>query len=138
MNTFNVDGKSALVSNMAVEATEMEEFPVLIGTEIAYFHRVGGGYDSKRGVNVVNFIHEIQGNGSPNHIDPDQSSHNFEAHLDNYYNLNVSTIRSNPDEYPDENYIVSVRVDNFMSGEYSFSEELNADIDKRPTRFKNE
>lgn len=127
--------ESLLVANMSVEAGRMEQFPVLIGDEIAYFHSIEGEYDERNQEHVVNFIHEVQGVGSPNHIDPDQASHNFEPHLDNFYNLDVSAVTVE-DTYPDSDYVLSVRVEDYMSGEFSFSEELTADIDNRETRYE--
>jgi hypothetical protein len=129
------DGVSALVENMATEARDMEQFPVLIGDEVTYFHDVAGGYDRMADHHAVELIHRVQKVGRPNHIDPDQASHNFEAHLDNYYNMDVESVSINSD-YPDNDYIMTVTVENYRSGPYSFSEALTADVDRRETRFE--
>lgn len=133
MNVFNSTGDSLLVANMDAEANQMETFPVLIGDEIAYFHQVSGGMNGS--TYVVNFHHLVQEVGSPNHIDPEQASHSVEAHLDpTYFSLDVSAVKVSK-EYPDEPYVLSLLVSDYMSGEHSFSEALSANIDKRETRF---
>jgi hypothetical protein len=135
MEPFPTDGTSLLAENMSAEASEMVEFPLLIGDEIGYFHSVTGGYNNRNDCHVVNFVHEVQGVGRPNHIDPDQASHNFEAHLsDNYYNMDVTSIKATMEDYPEEDYFVSVRVDSYKKGPQSFSEPMTKNIDKRERR----
>lgn len=114
----------------------METFPVLFGEEIAYFHRIEGGYNDKRNFDVVDLIHEVQGYGSPFRVGSDQLSHQIEAHLsENYYNLDISGIQIN-DDYPEEDYVVSLKVQDYKQGPYPFSEALSAKVDKRETRFE--
>lgn len=128
---FEYDGESALVSNMRAEAREMETFPVLIGDEVAHFHDVDGGYSKKKLCKVVNLIHRVQGPGSPYRVNTDQLAHRFEAHMnENYYYLSVDGIRA-VDDYPEEDYILSLKVDREKSGPYSFSEPLTKNVDKR-------
>jgi len=91
----------------------MDQYPVLIGDEVAYFHDIDGGFDSKNGV----------------------GSTNIEAHLTNYYNLDCVNVRV-VDDYPDNDYIASLRVYSYRKGEHSFSEALSTDVDKRETRYE--
>ena len=133
---YSHDHRSVLVNNMRSEASEMETFPVLFGNEVAYFHHIDGGYNSSRNFDVVNLVHEVQGYGSPYRVGSDQLSHEIEAHLsDSYYYLDINGIQIN-DEYPDEDYVVSLKVQNYKQGPESFSEELTADIDRRETRYE--
>ena len=109
----------------------METFPVLIGDEVAHFHDVSGGYNREQLYDVVNLIHRVQGPGSPYRVNTDELAHRFEAHLeDNYYHLSVDGIRAVGD-YPDEDYVLSLKVGSEMHGEYSFSEPMTDDVDKR-------
>jgi len=136
MPKFEHDGRSALVSNMQAEARDMETFPVLIGDEVAHFHDVAGGYNREQLFDVVNFIHRVQGPGSPYRVNTDELAHRFEAHLeDNYYHLSVDGIRAVGD-YPDEDYILSLKVGSEMHGEHSFSKPMTENIDKRETRYE--
>lgn len=131
-----MNNKSLLVSNMRQEASQMDEFSVLIGTEVAHFHSVRGEYDKMRDMDVVKLVHEVQGHGSPFRTDTEQLSNNVEAHLcDNYYNLNVSSFDV-IDEYPDRDYCLELRVDSYQQGPYSFSEALSANADNRETRYE--
>lgn len=133
---FEHDGQSVLVSNMRAEARYMDTFPVLIGDEVAHFHDVSGGYNRREQYDVVNLIHRVQGVGSPHRVNTDELSRTFEAHLsDNYYHLSVDGIRQHG-EYPDEDYVLSLKVDSKMHGEYSFSEAMTENIDKRETKYE--
>lgn len=136
MTKFQHNNPSVLESNMSQEARDMEQFPVLIGDEVSYFHSVDGGYNRSMDCNVLNFIHKVQGIGSPNRIDPNQASHEVEAHLsDNYYNLNVTAV-SVVDDYPDRDFVVSLKVNGYRNGKDSFAEPLSTDVDKRETRYE--
>jgi len=133
---FEHDGRSALVSNMQAEARDMETFPVLIGDEVAHFHDLSGGHNRDRSFDVVNFIHRVQEPGSPYRVNTDELSNQFEAHLeDNYYHLSVDGIRAVGD-YPDEDYILSLKVESAMHGKYSFSEAMTENIDRRETKYE--
>lgn len=133
MNEFPHDGTSILVENMKAEVETMDTFPVLFGDEIAWFHSVSGGYDRDRGYDVVNLHHEVQGVGSPTNLNFDRNT--IEAHLrENYYNLEVTTIRKSGD-YPDEDRVLSLRVTDYMAGPRSFSEAMSVDVDRRHERF---
>jgi hypothetical protein len=133
---FQYDGESALVSNMAQEAKEMESFPVLLGTEVAHFHRVEGGYNRDKLCKVVNLVHEVQGPGSPYRVNTDELPHTVEAHLsENFYYLLVDGIRAVGD-YPEEDYVLSLKVDRDKTGQYSFSEPLSESTDRRETRHE--
>lgn len=128
---FEHNGRSALVQNIQTEARDMDLFPVLIGNDVAYFHSVSGGYSSDRGATVVNLIHTVQGDGSPHSVRPAQASHSVEAHLsDNYYYFDVSALRT-VDDYPDDDYVLSMVVDSYQFGQHSFSDQLEKDIDRR-------
>jgi len=131
MNEFEHDGRSALVSNMRAEANRMDEFPVIIGDTVTYFHDVSGGSNRDELFNVVNLIHRVQGPRSPYQVDPDQLSHDIEAHMDdNFYYLDVDAIRAVGD-YPDEDYMLSLKVGSTINGEYSFSKPLRMQADTR-------
>lgn len=139
MDSFRVKAKdtsvlerSHLVTEMAAQASEVDMFPVLIGTQIGYFHDVDGGYDKDGGYHVVNLIHEVQGPDSPtNKIYSDT----IEVHLDDsFWHLDVADVWQMGD-YPDENFVLSLRVTDYMNGPYSFSEAMSADIDKRHEEY---
>lgn len=139
MDSFRVKAKdttvldrSHLVSEMQAEARDVDMFPVLIGTQIGYFHDVDGGYDREAGYHVVNLIHEVQGPDSPtNKIYSDT----IEVHLgDDFYHLEVADVWQ-MGEYPDENFVLSLKVTNYMQGPYSFSDAMSADIDKRHEEY---
>lgn len=123
---------SHLVEELRAGAREMEMFPVLIGTQIAYFHDVDGGFNPESGHDIVNLIHRVQGPDSP----PQKHfSDTIEIHLDDwFYNLSVVDIHT-MSEYPDNDFVLSMKVENYMMGQQSFSEALSADIDKREQEF---
>lgn len=136
MDCFQHDAPSALVSNMQIEAREMETFPVLIGDHVAHFHEVDGGHNRDYLYDIVNLIHTVQGPGSPHLVNTDELSHSIELHLtDNYYTLTVDGMRVH-DNYPHDDYVLSLQIDSAMSGPHSFSEPLTADTDKRETRHE--
>jgi len=139
MDSFRVKAKdtsvlerSHLISEMRAQASEVDIFPVLIGSQIGYFHDVDGGYDKEGEYHVVNLIHEVQGPDSPtNKIYSDT----IEVHLDDsFWHLDVADIWQ-MGEYPDENFVLSLRVTDYMNGPYSFSEAMSADIDKREEEY---
>lgn len=138
MDNFDVPSKEAdivrtshIVEEMKAQAADREVFPVLLGTHIAEFHDVYGGYVSS-GYHLVNFVHEVQGIGSPFQGDVYQES--VEAHLDDYFYVEVEDVREY-DNYPDEDYVLSLQVDGYQRGPYSFSEEMSADADNRETEY---
>lgn len=155
MDSFQVKAKdtsvldqSHLVEEMRAEASNEDMFPVLIDGQIGYFHRIDGGYSravdgsggnsgqprsaSENGYHVVNLIHRVQGPDSPpNKIYSDT----IEVHLgENYYHLEVADIWQ-MGEYPDENFVLSLKVTGYMNGPYSFSEAMGTDIDKREEEY---
>lgn len=134
MNPFEYEKNSMLVANLRAECDDAEQFPVLIGDEVAYFHEVDGGYSERLSADVVTLIHRVQGHGSPQ-----RASHadTIEIHLDDYYQLSVNERRT-VDEYPDRDYQVSLIVDSYMRGPYSFSEAMSADIDRRHGRYSHD
>jgi len=147
MDSFQVSAQdttvlasSHLVEELQQELEDVDEmFPVLIGGQIGYFHDVDGGYKrgqagsaSENGYHVVNLIHRVQGPDSPpNKIYSDT----IEIHLDDwFYNLSVADVWQ-MGEYPDEDFVLSLKVTDYQMGQYSFSEALSADIDKREQEF---
>jgi hypothetical protein len=139
MDRFRVTAKdtnsldrSHLVSEMQAEARQVEMFPVLIGTQIGYFHDVDGGYDRDNGWHVVNLIHRVQGADSPtNKIYSDT----IEVHLgEDFFHLEVADVWQ-MGEYPDDDFVLSLKVTDYMQGPYSFSEAMSADIDKREEEY---
>jgi len=139
MDSFQVSAQdttvldaSHIVEELQAEAREMEMFPVLIGGQIGYFHDIDGGFHRNEGYHVVNLIHRVQGPDSPpNKIYSDT----IELHLDDwFYNLDVADVWQ-MGEYPDEDFVLSLKVTNYQMGQYSFSEALSADIDKREQEF---
>lgn len=136
MNTFDYQTTSVVASNMAHESRQMETFPVLIGDEVVHFHRADGGYNTVKESDVINLYHEVQGPGSPYRVDTDQLPHTVEAHMDEqFYYFDVTAFRCH-DEYPDEDYVLSMLVRSHMQGGHSFSEPLTADVDRRETRHE--
>lgn len=140
MDTFQVSAKdttilahSHLVQELQQELVDSGEmFPVLIGGQIGYFHDVDGGFHRDEGYHVVNLIHRVQGPDSPpNKIYSDT----IEIHLNEwYYNLEVADIWK-MGEYPDDDFVLSLKVTDYKMGPYSFSEALSADVDKREQEF---
>jgi hypothetical protein len=145
MDSFQVKAKqtgvletSHLVNELETEAREMEMFPVLIGTQVGYFHDVDGGFSSAEngsphdGYHVVNLIHRVQGPDSP----PNKTySDSVEIHMDDwFYNLTVEDVLTYGD-YPDEDFVLSLQVTDYMTGPETFSEALTEAIDKREQEF---
>lgn len=139
MDSFQVSAKdttvldaSHIVDELRRDSADMEMFPVLIGGQIGYFHDVEGGFDRDEGYHVVNLVHRVQGPDSPpNKIYADT----IELHLEDwFYNLEVADIWE-MDSYPDEDYVLSLKVTDYKMGKYSFSEAMSADIDKRHEEF---
>lgn len=137
MDSFQVKAKEAellktshLIQEMQAESSEMQMFPVLIDEQVGYFHDIDGGYSNDH--HIVNLIHRVQGPDSPpNKIYADT----IELHLaDNFYHLDVADIYE-MDSYPDDDYVLSLKVTDYMIGEYSFSEAMSEDIDKREQEF---
>lgn len=134
--------KSHLVDELQSGAANVEMFPVLIGTQIGYFHNVDGGYSRDGGYHVVNLIHEVQGPDSPT---DKMYADSIEIHLaDKYYNLDVADVwqmtqtpsgLTSDDSYPEGDFVLSLKVTDYMTGPHSFSEALSADIDKREQKF---
>jgi len=126
---------SRLVGEMKHCAMQMDMFPVLIGEHVGYFHRVDGGFHRDGGYHVVNFVHEVQGTGSPPNKTHDSQ---IEAHIDDtYFYLEVDDVWEFG-EYPDEEYTLSVKVANYRDGKHAFTEQLQpeTEVDKRETRFE--
>jgi hypothetical protein len=140
MDSFQVSAQdttvlasSHLVEELRQELYNVDEmFPVLIGGHIGYFHDIDGGFHRDEGWHVVNLIHRVQGPESPpNKIYSDT----IELHLNDwFYNLSVADIWQ-MGEYPDEDFVLSLKVTDYQMGPYSFSEALSADIDKREQEF---
>jgi hypothetical protein len=139
MDSFQVRAKetstladSHIVEELRAGAREMEMFPVLIGTQVGYFHDVDGGFHKNGGYDIVNLIHRVQGPDSP----PNKTfSDTIEVHLDDwFYNLEVADATV-MDEYPDNDFVLSLKVTNYMMGQETFSEALTAEIDKRGQEF---
>lgn len=121
--------RSHLVEELQQELVDTGDmFPVLIGGQIGYFHDVDGGFHREEGFDVVNLIHRVQGPDSP----PNKLySDSIEIHLNEwFYNLDVADIWQ-MGEYPDEDFVLSLKVTDYQMGPYSFSEAMSADIDKR-------
>jgi hypothetical protein len=128
---------SYVVSEMRSDWADsrQEMFPVLYDNDIiGYYHDIEGGYHREDGYDVVNLVHQVQGTESPTM--PPSNLGVAEAHLSStFFNLEVeSTWEMN--DYPNENYVLSLKVTDYMMGEHSFSEALTADIDGRETRFQ--
>lgn len=145
MDSFQVKAKqtgvletSHLVNELETEAREMEMFPVLIGTQVGYFHDVDGGYSSaingspQENYHVVNLIHRVQGPDSPMNK---TYADTIEIHMDDqFYNLEVDDVFTYGD-YPDEDFVLSLQVTDYMTGPETFSEALTENIDKREQEF---
>lgn len=124
---------SHLVEELQAATEGQDIVPVLIDTEVVYFHSFGGGYHVERGVDIVNMVHEVQGTGSPsNKTDGDS----FEIHAGDYFfNLDVADTRA-LESYPEDDYVLSLAVTDYMIGEQTFSEALTASVDKREQEFR--
>lgn len=119
---------SLLVDELRTAANSTDMFPVLFGGQIGYFHNVDGGFDRKQDYHVVNLIHRVQGPDSPPNKYYDDT---VEIHLDDkFYNMEVADVWAMGD-YPDDNFVVSLKVTDYQIGPYSFSEAMSEDIDKR-------
>jgi hypothetical protein len=138
-DTFEVKAKdtslletSHLVEELQLSAESESLVPVLIGTQVAYFHSFDGGYDRETNTDIVNCIHEVQGAESP----PNKTyADSIEIHAgDWFFNLDVDGTRVF-DWYPGDDFVLSIRVSDYMIGEHSFSEALTTDIDKREQEF---
>jgi hypothetical protein len=122
----------ALTSNMAVEVTELDRVPVLFGDDVYYFHDVEGGYSRDSGTHFVTLIHRVQGDGTP----PDNpSARSVEVHTDKaYYTLSAEDATYWDEDYPDDDYAITLEVSSYQTGPYSFAENLTDDsIDERET-----
>lgn len=125
---------SHLVAELQEECRSVDSFPVLLGRNVATFHDVEGGYHRSEGYHVVNLIHEVQGDDSP----PSDVYHpEVEIHLDGFWCLEVEDVREYGN-YPEENYVLSLQVTGYQGGPYSFSDELQEDVDKRETEYNYE
>lgn len=136
MDNFEVRAKdtsllesSHIVKELQSDSADMDTFPVLIDGQIGYFHDIDGGFNE---YHVVNLIHRVQGVGSPPTMGNDST---VEIHLDDaFYNLDVIAMYE-MGEYPDDDYVLSLKVTDYKIGPYSFSEAMSADIDKRHEEF---
>lgn len=127
--------QSHLVSELQAGAEEMVSFPALVGEHVAMFHDVDGGYHESDDYHLVNLIHKPQGLGSPR-VEFHGKRSSVELHLDDkFWQLGVSGFKTYDEGYPDEDFVLSLEVDNYRSGPHSFSDELKTDIDKRETQF---
>jgi len=139
MDSFEVTAKdtslldrSYLINEMKHEIESMDMYPVLIDEQVEYFHSIDGGYDSNKGYEIVNLIHQVEGPDSPSNNMPNRS---VEAHLDmNYYRLDVVQ-SARLGEYPEENYVLSLKVSDYKIGPHSFSNALSKNIDGREQEF---
>jgi len=150
MDSFQVQAKdttvlsdSHLVEELQQELVNVGEmFPVLIGTQVGYFHDIDGGFDRENGYHIVNLIHRVQGPDSP----PNKTyADTIEIHLDEwFYNLEVEDVweltqtpagLTEDEDYPDGDYVLSLKVTDYMMGPQSFSEALTTDVDKREQEF---
>ena len=139
-------GVSHLAEEMKTYADEVELFPVLIDRQIAYFHKIDGGYHRQEGYHVINLIHTVQGSESPPNKIYDET---IEAHIgDRYFFLEVEDVWEMKGAYGgddpvqkagtyDDNYILSLKVTGYRDGPYAFSEELqSSEVDKRETEYE--
>jgi|APHM01.1.fsa_nt_gi hypothetical protein len=142
---FNVVTKSlstwvehVLISNIQQELTlkdEQEKFPVILGDDVHYYHKVvSGGYEPEQEVYGVTLAHTVQGEGSPTFQDiraPVAELHTPQK----YYTLQVTGINQYENNYPNNDYFVTMFFDEYTSGEQSFYDELKMDVDKREQEF---
>ena len=128
---------SYLVEEMRNEWNDSDEemFPVLYDNNIiGYYHDIEGGFHREGKYDIVNLIHEVQGTESPTM--PPSNLGVVEAHLPyTFFHIEADSTWEMSD-YPNENYVLSLKVTDYMMGPHSFSEALTADIDARETRFQ--
>lgn len=140
MDEFEVTAKnvsllrgSLLIEEIRTDVQQRETFPVLINKKVAHFHDVQGGYDESTGCHVVSLIHRVQGDGSPTRTD---NEINVEIHGDSKaFSLDVHD-RYSFGEYPDADYTLCLQVQDYTITDRSFADEMDAEIDKRETRFE--
>lgn len=140
MDEFQVAAKdttvlstSHLVEEMQAESGDMDDFPVLIGKNVERFHEVSGGYHRDEGYHIVRLEHLVQGDGSPPSEDFAKS---VEVHLDeSSYYLEVEGGFSYGD-YPNEDYVLCLKVTGYVKEPYSFADEMDVAVDKRETRYE--
>ena len=125
--------KSHIVEEMKPQASEMVEFPVLLGSHVANFHSVDGGYHRHNGYHIIKLIHEVQGPGSP--FGGDVRHANIEIHLDDYFWLEVADITEFDERYPKDDYVLMLKVTGYEHGPYAFSDELQSEVDNRETEY---
>jgi hypothetical protein len=133
---FEYTGKSLLVNEIQHRTIEIAEIPAVIGDDVQIFHDVCGGYNVSDGVDVVELVHEPQGRGSSYRPYPEQISTKVELHLpETYYYMSAETVDVDGD-YPEEPYVLSLRVSDYRFGSETFAESLLEDIDKRETKYE--
>lgn len=132
VSSSNVLRADVLTSNMAADVADRDRVPVLFADRVYYFHDVSGGYDTENDTHVVQLIHTVQGRGNP----PSKPRAEYvEVHGDDrYYRLHVTDATYWDDQYPADDYVITLTVDSYQSGPYSFADELcREQLDYRPT-----
>lgn len=124
---------TALSANLSVECEEIDIIPVLFGDEVYRFHDIEGGYDKESDEHVITLIHRVQGDGSP---PDDPIAKSVEVHTgESFYNFSLNDITHWNQGYPDDDYALTLFVDKYQQGEYTFRDALLADIDGREQEF---
>ena len=121
------------VVNISQQIADLDRYPVIVGSDVVYFHDITGGYDPDSNEYIISLVHTVQGIGSP----PDNPrSSRVEVHTSNrYYMFDVTDIDYYDDEYPNSAYQMVIHADNYRSGPFSFQEALTTDIDRRETEY---
>ena len=121
---------SHLVEEMRFQAAQTPAFHTLLDGSLAAFHDVDGGYHAEEDAHIVNLIHEVQMPSSPTtHIHP----RSVEAHMKSYgFHMDVedSTMMGS---YPDENFVLSLKVSSYMKHSHTFCGPFGERVDRRET-----
>lgn len=133
VNSATVVRPHVVVENMSAEMASDEQTPVLFDTNVHHFHDVGGGYIREDDEYAVTLIHRVQGDGSPPNSPKPQT---VEVHTpDSYYMFEITDVSEWDMDYPDEEYVLTLYADEYVSGKHTFHDELLLDIDKREQEF---
>jgi|APHM01.1.fsa_nt_gi hypothetical protein len=125
--------QAALTNNISQDVSDCPVVPVIFDDDVYHFHDVEGGYDVDGEAHVVTLIHRVQGDGSPPN---DPVAKTVEIHApEMFYTLSIRDITHWDNDYPNDDYALTLFVESYQSGPYTFHEELLLDIDKREQEF---
>jgi|APHM01.1.fsa_nt_gi hypothetical protein len=134
VSSLGIVSPDVLTGNIEQDVEDCEQFPVLFDGNVTHYHDAEGGYLHQEGVHLVTLIHRVQGKGSPAFREPMAES--VEIHApESVYTLSVTDMTHWDRNYPEEDYAVTLFVDEFRQDKYTFHDELLTEIDKREQEF---